>query len=117
MREPKKRIIYSNYDLDEMFDDARQEVIDRGEEPTEAVIWNEIYEMDNLNWEEEKERLTDFFEGGKWIAMGTCGRWNGTFPVGFVFTALYSLISWNSLTSCPVIAITTNSLISTDIST
>ena len=86
MREPKKRIIYSNYDLDEMFDDARQEVIDRGEEPTEAVIWNEIYEMDNLNWEEEKERLTDFFEGGKWIAMGTCGRWNGTFPVGFVFT-------------------------------
>ena len=86
MRNPKKRIIYSNYNLDELFDDARQEVIDRGEEPTETAIWNEIYEMDNLNWEEEKERLTDFFEGGKWIAMGTCGRWNGTFPAGLVFT-------------------------------
>jgi len=29
MREPKKRNIYSNYDLDEMFDDVRQKVIDR----------------------------------------------------------------------------------------
>lgn len=46
MRNPKKRIIYSNYNLDELFDDARQEVIDRGEEPTETAIWNEIYEMD-----------------------------------------------------------------------
>ena len=86
MREPKKRNIYSNYDLDEMFDDARQEVIDRGEEPTETAIWDEVYEMDNLNWAKEKEKLIDFFEGGKWIAMSTCGRWNGTFQAGLVFT-------------------------------
>lgn len=38
MRNQKKRIIYSNYNLDEMFDDARQEVIDRGEEPTDTAI-------------------------------------------------------------------------------
>lgn len=38
MREPKKRNKYSNYDLDEMFDDARQEVIDRGEESTDISM-------------------------------------------------------------------------------
>lgn len=38
MRNQKKRIIYSNYNLDEMFDDTRQEVIDRGEEPTDTAI-------------------------------------------------------------------------------
>lgn len=38
MRNQKKRIIYSNYNLDEMFDDARQEVIDRGEEPIDTAI-------------------------------------------------------------------------------
>ena len=111
MREPKKRNIYSNYDLDEMFNDARQEVIDRGEEPTETAIWDEVYEMDNLNWAEEKEKLIDFFEGGNGSLWAHAA--DGTERSRQVS---YSLILWNSSTSCPVIATTTNSTISTDIS-
>ena len=53
---------------------------------TEEKIWEEIYFIDSINWEEEKERLVDFFKNNTWILQGYTGRWNGNYKGGFIFT-------------------------------
>lgn len=83
----KERIIYNNYDLDEMYEDCKQFLIDAGnEEPTEEEIWNEIYFTDSINWENEFEQLKDFFDNGTYIIFGSVGRWNGVYSGGEIFT-------------------------------
>ena len=39
-----------------------------------------------MNWQDEEERLIDFFEGSTWILQGYSGRWNGTHRGGYIFT-------------------------------
>ena len=87
MKEAQRRTIYNNYDLWEDYEEyVRENLLDREEEVTDDAIWEEIYEQDNLNWQDEKERLIDFFEGSTWILQGYSGRWNGTHRGGYIFT-------------------------------
>lgn len=88
MKPAKERIIYNNYDLWEQYaEDARAtlELDYDPEEITEAMIWDEIYQLDYMNWEADKERLTAFFENRACILCGCVGRWNGNFSAGTVF--------------------------------
>ena len=76
----KERIIYDNYDVCTMFDDARAFLLEDHEEEeiTDSMVWEEVSFQDSLNWQDENERLTDFFTGhGFFLIRGFVGRWNG----------------------------------------
>lgn len=85
----RERIIYNNYDLWEDYaDDARAFLAEEypEEEITDNSIWDEIYFQDNINWEDEHERLKDFFTGnGYFMIRGYVGRWDGRHAAGYVF--------------------------------
>lgn len=88
MRKPKERIIYDNYDVSQMYDDAKDFLLEEHdeEEITDSMIWDQVYLGDSLNWDDEHERLKDFFTGrGYFLLMGTVGRWNGRYEAGYVF--------------------------------
>ena len=85
----KERLIYSNYDLWEDYAEEARAYLEEEypeKEISEGNIWEEIYFQDTLNWEDEHERLKDFFNGhGYFLLMGTVGRWNGQHQAGYVF--------------------------------
>lgn len=85
----KQRIIYDNYNLDEMYDDCRSFLLEEYEpdEITEEEIWNLIFHENDLHWQDEHERLKEFFDGnGPWPRSSHVGRWNGRHAAGHVFT-------------------------------
>ena len=95
-RVPVTRTIYNNYDLSDMWDYAKENLEENGiEEPTDNQIWEEIYELDSLNWEDEEERLKECFDnsGKHFILVGSVGRWNGVYTGGFLFRTLQEMLS------------------------
>ena len=90
-RIPKPRIIYSNYDLLEQYPD--EEIIEtliameyEEDEITDEMISRERDFIDGITWEEERDRLREFFNNGnKWILVGSVGRWNGVYKYGTLF--------------------------------
>lgn len=83
MRKPKERIIYDNYNGYD-FDDIKSEM---DGEPNDQEVWDEIYELQQLDWDDEKSRLDEVFNDwkGRFIAVGTCGLWHGNYKGGFLF--------------------------------
>lgn len=79
-----KHVIYSNYNLDERFDETKQFVIDEYPdlEPSDDTVWDFIYEEDTIEWDAIWHELKNFFENKTVIMYGTTGRWNGTFAGG-----------------------------------
>lgn len=94
LREPVQRTIYDNYDLwdDENVTYAKEDLEDEGNDnPTEEDIWEKISDIDASNYDDEMERLGEFFDDGStWILIGTSGRWDGTYDVGTIFTDFVS---------------------------
>lgn len=86
----KERIIYNNYDLWEDYAaDCKEQLEEEtpGEEITEDTIWGKIYAQTAIDFEEEHERLRNFFSGNQhFLLRGTVGRWNGNYGAGFVFS-------------------------------
>ena len=93
-RKPVERVIYDNYNLDEMYDDCKQYLIDEGiyDDPCDDAVWQEIWATDSFYWEEEESRLKEVFDNGDFIAVGTCGRWDGNFAGGFIFDSFNELM-------------------------
>lgn len=84
----KKCVIYDNYCLYDMFDDCKDFLKEAYEESeiTDNMVWDEIYFCDKTNWEDEHERLKDFFTGhGYFMIRGYVGRWDGRHAAGYVF--------------------------------
>ena len=86
----KERIIYNNYNVSERYNYAKEylmEDMEEGEEPSENDIWEEVNFQDQITWEDEKERLIDFFneQSNYWILVGSVGRWDGCYDGGFLF--------------------------------
>lgn len=84
----RKRIIFSNYNPEDYYEDAKQNIIDNNfdeygedeeerEEPSESEIWDEVNWMMDTDFEDEWDKLTEFFPSGKYILSGSVGRWNG----------------------------------------
>ena len=73
MNKAKKRIIYSNYNLwDEYEESARDNLEEKSIlNPTEGQIWDEIYEMNDSYWGEILKKLTNFFSDGLWLLTET----------------------------------------------
>lgn len=84
----KERIIYENYDVCTMFDNARAFLLEEhaAEDITDQMVWDEVAFQDSLNWEDEHARLREFFTGhGYFLLMGSVGRWDGQHEAGYVF--------------------------------
>lgn len=82
----KKRIIYDNYNpWDTYPDDVLKEMalecewIDSEDEITEEMLcqWR-FEEMDN-DWDNEKEMLSEYFDGKEVEFIGAVGLWHGTY--------------------------------------
>lgn len=90
MRTAKERIIYSDYDLWDDYEITARESIRENEgkdTPTDNEIWDEIYFLDSINWNDTKSELKKFFDDGStWILQGTTGRWDGAHKGGYIFT-------------------------------
>lgn len=90
-RIPVPRKIYDNYDLWKTYPDKEiiEMLMENGyeeDEISEETIQKERYRQDEFDWEEESERLKDFFlNGNKWILFGTVGRWDGLYRAGTIF--------------------------------
>lgn len=101
----KERVIYNNYDLWEDYsEDVRDLLIEEyGYNPneiTDNIIWDEIYNQDRLNWDDEHERLKEFFtEHGYFMVRGYVDRWDGKYAAGAVFSDFDSMF-YDAIKDC-----------------
>ena len=90
----KNYVFYDNYNLYELKDEARENLAEMkdNDNPSESEIWDEIYILDDFNRDDARAELRPIFNG-KFLAVGTCGRWNGTFAGGFIFETFDELMA------------------------
>ena len=109
-RTPKARVIYDNYDLDSNYPDSDLDEmareygwVDEDEEITDDMRWQWRYREDEDDWECEKERLNEHFEGKTVGFFGEVGRWDGVYKVGEIgkFWPLFN----KAITDCDYIRI------------
>lgn len=97
-----KNIIFSNY-YDSDREKATREFLleERGEDNgwesiddiPDSEVWEEMNFSEEIEWEDAKSELKNFFEDKEILVIGTVGRWNGTYSAGKV-------ISYNELHKC-----------------
>lgn len=99
-KQGKERIIFDNYEPWNREEDAQENLIINGiEEPSIDDIYNEIYELLSIEWEDNKRDLENFFDGSTWILFGTAGLWNGNFAAGTIFTDFTEMFD-NAIKDC-----------------
>lgn len=83
----EERIVYNNYDVwNDYGEAARENLSENGNaDPSENEIWEEIYFLSGLHWEDEEAELQRFFKGSRWLAVGALGLWTGRHAAGDVF--------------------------------
>lgn len=101
MRQMKKRVIYSNYDIwDDYEKDARELLLERDvQDPTEQQIWDECSFLSEMEWSDTKDVIDSFFEDGTYILRGTSGRWDGAHEAGTIFTDFWD-VYYKATESC-----------------
>ena len=62
------------------------------DDPTDKELWDVIYHLDSLEREAAYDELRNVFNG-KFLAVGTCGRWIGNFAGGFIFETFDELLA------------------------
>lgn len=89
----KNYVFYDNYNLENLEEEARDELTERGNsDPSDSEVWDEIYLLDEWNRDDARADLRSIFNG-KYLAVGTCGRWYGIYPGGFIFETFEELMS------------------------
>ena len=92
MKKNKKVTLYSNEFDSERYEEARQFLLEeRGEEPTDDEIFEELCVEDDINWDDFKSEYKEYFNTNNFVAIADLGRWNGRFESGKIFTK-----GWNS---------------------
>ena len=87
MRKPKERIIFDNYDIEEIWsEEAKNNFSANGKEnPSEEQLWNEMAFLSYNWWNQVEMDLSFFCLCSTWIMVGVNARWNGKFATGTVF--------------------------------
>ena len=81
----KETVYFDNYDG---FEDVAIEWLkeDGNENPTQEEIWRAEGNIEEEYWEDFDDMMNGFIESGKsFIAVGTCGRWDGNYDGGLIF--------------------------------
>ncbi len=101
MRQMKKRVIYSNYDIwDDYEKVARKLLLERDvQDPTEQQIWDECSFLSDVEWSDTKDAIDSFFKDGTYILRGTSGRWDGVREAGTIFTDFWD-VYYKATESC-----------------
>ena len=89
MKIAKERTIFDNYDLDNNYpeDEIKEMALELGwvedeEEITDEMIWNWRYQESEDDWDCERERIDEFFEGKIVGFFGEVGLWHGVYKAG-----------------------------------
>ena len=86
-----KHTLYSNYYGWISEDEIRQylwdcEYIDHLDEATDDMIYNTMYELERMYWDDISYELKHFFDkGDAWLLTGSIGRWDGIYRGGYIF--------------------------------
>lgn len=85
-RTPKERIIYDNYDVDVMYDEAKTCLMEEieTENVSDEAVWDLVSFNNSLNFETVLEELEMHFGSDKCIVFGKVGLWHGTYTAGFI---------------------------------
>ena len=104
----KERVIYNNYDLWEDYHEEAQSLWEENNPDyyiTDTDLWDYIYNMDTMEWENEHEQLKEFFNGyGYFMIRGSVGRWNGAFYGGKVYDDFDNMF-YDAVENCDYIKI------------
>ena len=68
----------------------------------DSAIYDEIYDMLKMYWDDEKSMMEDFFDGKTLLVCGTCGTWRGNLAAGKVIA--YDEL-WKCWKDCDYISI------------
>lgn len=107
-----KHTLYSNYYGWISEDEIRQylwdcEYIDHLDEATDDMIYNEMYELERMYWDDISYELKHFFDkGNAWLLTGSIGRWDGNYRGGYIFNTFEEFCE--CLKDCDYIEITDN---------
>ena len=110
MNTPKARTIYDNYDLWEQYPDETLkemalecEWVDDEEEITDEMIWNWRYHESEVDWDNAKDEIDEYFKGKTVGFFGEVGRWDGVYKAGKIgeFWDLFN----KAITDCDYIRI------------
>lgn len=86
-----KHTLYSNYYGWISEDEIRQylwdcEYIDHLDEATNEMIYDTMYELERMYWDDISYELKRFFDkGDAWLLTGSIGRWDGNYRGGYIF--------------------------------
>lgn len=107
-----KHTLYSNYYGWISEDEIKQylwdcEYIDHLDEATDDMIYNEMYELERMYWDDISYELKHFFDkGNAWLLTGSIGRWDGNYRGGYIFNTFEEFCE--CLKDCDYIEITDN---------
>lgn len=107
-----KHVLYSNYYGWISEDEIRQylwdcEYIDHLDEATDEMIYDAMYELERMYWDDISYELKHFFDkGNAWLVTGSVGRWDGNYRGGYIFNTFEEFCK--CLKDCDYIEITDN---------
>lgn len=90
---PKERILFNNYYDDDWFEAIKKDLTELNDkEPTDNEVFEEMYVLQDFNWEAFEEEFKDFITSHRtFILQGNVGRWNGRHRGGFTFDSFEEL--------------------------
>lgn len=87
MKKNKKVTLYSSEFDSERFEAAKQFLLeDRGEEPTDNEIFEELCVEDDIFWSDFESEYKEYFNTNYFVVRANLGRWNGRFESGKIMT-------------------------------
>ena len=118
-----ERLIYSNYDLDDSFDETKKFIMEEYPElcvikcedengnityePTDATVWDFINDDDEMVFDNLMDYDFDRIFADKYVlSVGSIGRWDGTFSGWEVGT--FGEVFNNIMTDCDYLKLTDN---------
>ena len=100
MKKIKQRIIYDNYYSEHQYNYAKDFLIeehldenpdDKDWQPSDQDVWDEIYFVNDINWDNFKNEFEEFMNGHTFILQGEIGTWMGQMAGGFTFDSFNEL--------------------------
>ena len=107
-----KHTLYSNYYGWISEDEIKHylwecEYVDHIDEVTDDMIYEEMYHLEEMYWDDFSYELKHFFDkGNAWLLTGTLGLWDGKCKGGFIFKTFDEFCK--CLNDCCYIEITDN---------
>lgn len=107
-----KHVLYSNYYGWISEDEIKQylwdcEYIDHLDEATNEMIYNTMYELERMYWDDISYELKHLFDkGNTWLLTGSIGRWDGSYRGGYIFNTFEEFCK--CLEDCAYVEITDN---------